>query len=421
MNAQRPVQLPLSSTEDVLLADVAIRVQLSPTHYALAVQRYQTINNWIERVGSPLEDRVQIFYPQGSMAIDATIASKLDDDEFDIDLIAQLDMPADTPPHKMLDILERAIRGEPGSRYYDTTTRCSRCIQIQYRDMHLDVTPMVRLTAYAERTGNIYHAPERYRTDKDRIIVANPWGFAQWFKAKTPAEHAFAIAFSERAMAYDARFAFDAAQVDPVPEQQQIHEKSMALIALQLLKRWRNVQYDKRDGRCPPSVVLAWFVATNANHTSILSEELLYQARRMKFSFEQAQMRGELLRVENPACRSDVFTDRWPGSLKDQGVFVEDLRVLVRKLEHLRSGIDLTEMQEVLSELFGERPTLEAVKSLNDRAGHSIVSGQSRHQPGAGRFVIPSVSAIAATAPSIARATPKHTYFGSGGHGPDDE
>ena len=60
---------PLTEPVDLLLADVAIRVQLSRTDYGKAVERYETINEWIEREDSPLKDRVHLFYPQGSMAI----------------------------------------------------------------------------------------------------------------------------------------------------------------------------------------------------------------------------------------------------------------------------------------------------------------------------------------------------------------
>ena len=86
-------QPPLTNPIDVLLADVAIRVQLNRTDYDKLVDRYQTINRWIEREGSPLKDSVELFYPQGSMPIDATIASKLRTDEFDIDVVAQLNLP----------------------------------------------------------------------------------------------------------------------------------------------------------------------------------------------------------------------------------------------------------------------------------------------------------------------------------------
>ena len=48
-------QPPLTNPIDVLLADVAIRVQLNRTDYDKLVDRYQTINRWIEREGSPLK------------------------------------------------------------------------------------------------------------------------------------------------------------------------------------------------------------------------------------------------------------------------------------------------------------------------------------------------------------------------------
>jgi hypothetical protein len=415
MNTFTQTRLPLSEPVDVLLADVAIRVQLSATDHNLAVERYNTINDWIERPGSPLKDRVELFYAQGSMAIGATVASKLEYDEFDIDLIAQLDVPPNTPPHQVLDLLEASIKGDPGSRYYDMVNRCTRCIQIKYAGMHLDVTPMVRLPQLVERCGYIYHAPESRASADDRRIVANPWGFAQWFTERTPADHAFAVAYASMARSHDQAIALAKADSEPVPEQIAVHEKSMAVIALQLLKRWRNVQYDQREGRCPPSVVLAKFVADNANQTPTLSQELLHQARQLRVEFGQAQVQGRLVRVENPACTEDVFTDRWPGTPDAQRVFVDDLTVLINRLEELQGECTQERMREIMSELFGERPTIEAFKFFHERAGRAIREGRSAHVPGSGRFVIPTAAAAAAPA-GVAVATPKHTYFG----GPKD-
>lgn len=419
MNRLTEIRLPLSEPLDALLADIAIRVQLSATNHRLAVERYQAVNEWIERDGSSLEGRVAMFHPQGSMAIGATIASKLEKDEFDIDLIAILDISADTPPHKMLDILEQAIRGEPESRYYDKTERCTRCIQIRYADeMHLDVTPMVRIPGLPEKCGFIYHAPKRYATADDKKIVANPWGFAQWFVANTPADQLFRAAFAERAKAYEAAILLAEADVEPVPEQSPIYEKSMAVIALQLMKRFRNVRYDQRAVRCPPSVVLAKTVADNAGRTSTLSDELILQASQLREMLAAAQGMAQIIDVRNPICHSDHFTDRWPGTLDAQRVFLADMTLFVDKLESMRGECDLIEMQKTLSELFGEKATLEAVRQLNQRMGHEIVHGRSQHVPGAGRIIVPNqtvASALAAVAaiPAIARATPKHTYFGN--------
>ena len=73
---------------DVMLAEIALRIQLSPTDHGKAVDRYETVSQWIDRPDSPLHGRVQLTYPQGSMAIGATIARDSERDEYDIDAMA---------------------------------------------------------------------------------------------------------------------------------------------------------------------------------------------------------------------------------------------------------------------------------------------------------------------------------------------
>src|SRR2546421_4579088 len=95
----------LTDVRDALLTDVAIRIQLSPSSYRLAVERVETLASWLDREGSDLAGRVRIVYSQGSMAINATIASCLKRDEFDIDAIVQLDLLPGTTPQQALDLL----------------------------------------------------------------------------------------------------------------------------------------------------------------------------------------------------------------------------------------------------------------------------------------------------------------------------
>lgn len=107
---------------DRLLVEIAISLQLSRANYDKAVQRYETISQWIERDGSPLQGCVEILYPQGSMAIGATIAAR-GTDEFDIEIVAQLALPNNISPGEALDRLYDSVRGDIGSRYYKMTRR----------------------------------------------------------------------------------------------------------------------------------------------------------------------------------------------------------------------------------------------------------------------------------------------------------
>lgn len=404
---------------DILLADLAIRVQLSPTNYNLAVSRGQALSDWIDREDSPLHGRVVITYAQGSMAINATIARRLRTDEFDIDLIAQIIFAAGTTAKQALDLLYKAVRGEPGSRYYDMVERRNRCVTVHYADgMHLDITPAVLVPEKTARTSLIFHHKPEDKTDGTGYLLwANPFGFAEWFKALTPATEAFVRYYRNRLQKWEmAQMA--RADMEPVPEQKPPHEKSMAVIALQLLKRNRNVRYDSRKCRRPPSVLLSKFAADAAIPTGSLFDQLLRLAQHARQQIGAAHQRRELLQVTNPRCDEDVLTDRWPETLLDQETYLGDLDRFILQLRHLQQEeYGLEEMQAILSDMFGENPTGEVVKSYAERLGVSVRTGQAYQERGSGR-IDPvrtglAAPAVAISTPSRSFAAPSHTFFGT--------
>ena len=385
---------------DRLYADIAIRIQLSATAHGKAVQRYETIADRLERGDSPLKGLIQRFYPQGSMAIGATIASGVTDDDFDLDMVLQAQYGS-LAPKQVLDLLFQAINGKPGSRYYGQARRRTRCVTIEYSDMHIDVTPAERLPATPERQSNIFHhkAPE----DPGRRIIANPYGFAEWFNRQTP-DGSFAEQYASRTSAYEASLLVEAADADPVPRPEPAARKSLAVVALQLLKRWRNVQYQSRGGRKPPSIVLAKLVADAAGQANTLTEEMRHQATSMLAFFERAHSAGRHIEVANPVCPADVLTDRWPRTIEQQAVFLSDLRRLVGCLK-LLDDCDLDEMKQIMMELFGEGPTAKSFEEFSKSMGHRIKRGRRQHQRNGGRIVLPGAAAAGVS-------TPKHKFYG---------
>ena len=392
---------------DVMLADVAVRVQLTPTDYTLAEDRYKAINEWIEREGSPLHGRVELFCPQGGFMIGATVARHSTDSEFDIDVMAQITWPLNIDPELALATTHAAIKGERGSRYYDKCDRKTRCSTVQYVGMHLDVTTAVLCPGREERTSYIFHSKEADR----RRLLANPFGFAKWFIGLTPVEENFGKFFESRSLDFNRVLLETLAKTDsePVPKQAPVYRKSRAVIALQLIKRWRNLAYDRRHAnlRLPPSVLLAYYVAMNANQTRTLANELIHQVECLILALEDAERMNTTIRVENPACREDVLTDRWPDR-NDQRMFLKELREFLAKLYVLREGRPLAEMQRILEELFGEKPAREAVRKFSGQHVDDNDSGKSVHVLSTG-----SIPALGSTAvPAKARATPKSSPWG---------
>ena len=84
------------------------------------------------------------------------------------------------------------------------------------------------------------------------------------------------------------------ADAEPVPAQMPAYRKSRAVIALQLIKRWRNLAYDRRHPklRLPPSVLLAYYVAKHANQTRTLADELIHQVESIIAVLEAAERHG---------------------------------------------------------------------------------------------------------------------------------
>jgi hypothetical protein len=353
---------------------------------------------------------VSLLYPQGSVAIGSTVARVSDRDEYDVDAMVDLDIRHDNNPQLVLDALFNSIRGEPGSRYWGKTVRHTRCVCVSYEDgMHVDLTPAVRLAEQPHRTSVIFHSKPEDPDVLDRHLWANPWGMADWFKSQTRIEADFAKFFDARADEYSLRI--DArAPAEDIPERKRADEKSRALVALQLIKQWRNVLFDRRDRaklRRPPSVLLTKLIGDHANQTRTLSEELEHQARCLLLRFEYEVSRNRKIIEVNPRCAEDVLTDRWPESMYDQRLMITDLRDFIVKIGRLRSGkLTIGEMAAILEGLFGHRPVRRAVDD------YLASTDPSRY----GRVVTPSGRVLAPAAgiatPSSASAIRPHKFYG---------
>ena len=391
----------LSRLTDQLLAEIAARIQLSPNRHRQATERYQTVADWLERDGSPLKGTVAQLYPQGSMAIGATILSRKGNDRYDIDIASELILPQDTSPKYVLDILFQVIKGEPGSRYFDMTRRRSRCVTIEYSDMHLDLTPMIRRPDTPERECWIFEN-RRETPSIEKRLAANPHGFAEWFNGRThKAGDPFADAFRYFAKSYD----IANADPEPVPEHKDIENKSQPTIVLQLIKQWRNVQYQGVEDKGPPSVLLSRIVAETSNPLLPLSNDLRVTARKTA-DFIERHCRARLP-ISNPVCPKDVLTDRWQVDRPEAQAFIEKIRSFELEIGRLSAGCDISEAKSILANLFGEYPTKDAVNQYGQRVGEAIRSNQTSHNKVTAGVVVPAGSQVR---PRNARPTQPHQF-----------
>jgi hypothetical protein len=397
---------------EILLAETAIRIELPPSLHGLAVDRYESIRKYIEREGSPLAGRVRIFYPQGSMAIRATIRSRKREDGFDIDIVAELILPPTMAPATILDLLFVAINGEIGSLHHGKVERNTRCVTVNYEDgMHLDITPSVLIDEYDPRKSLIFHAKTEEPTTGHLRLEMNSYALVEWFKARTPIDLSFVEAYAKKAYVFDSMRAD--ADFAPVPaHSSEEGGKSATVVAMQLLKRNRNIKYVHRTGRMPPSVMIAKFGGETAVPGNSISGSLDAITGHMLDVLSAAQAKGQLVDVRNPCCPTDRFTDRWPENLAAQSIYLEDLKVFRRQLAAVMSDeLSLEEKRNLLSLMFGEGPAKAVIDDFAKRIGQSVRHG-TRRIGATGRVMPTALSTLAVVKPAAAQPR-GHTFYGS--------
>lgn len=389
-----------SNINEILLADIAVKIQLTPIEYVDAVAHYGAVEKWLERDGSSLKGKVLRLYPQGSMAIHTTISSNHDKEEFDIDLVVELDLPHGSDPKEVLDLLFEAVRGELGSRYFDAAELNSRCVTVHYENMHLDLCPAILREDQPARTSTMFHhnkeREERYQH------IRNPWGFADWFKGSLRQEGDFATFYQGRGLAAPR------SEAEPMPEPTPVYQKPRKVVALQLIKRFRNHRYLKRSRKGPPSVVLSKLAIDAGVSFGGLIDELAAQANHLRDVLDSYP-----LEVRNTRCpEHDVLTDRWPIDHDEQHEFYRDVRHLQQQLAALRLAIDLPAKQVILADLFGERATTAAFEAFQLRFGDIVDRGEIKvYKETAGIAVGASgIAAQPVSSPAVMSAPRHHSH-----------
>lgn len=403
---------------DEVLLDVAALIELSPRDRRVADNRYRLLKQHLERKGSPLApylvDGVSLIYAQGSIATSTTIVSGVEDDRFDVDAIVEIDVPAHWGNDRSLDLLEESIQGFRG---VVKIVRCTRCVQLQFPFMHMDVTIMDRSARIAvQRAGEIFHSPDRGSSAR---IPSNPWGFTAWFRgkvghgeeafAKTMRLHRLALA-QDRLLLLDEseRLALDAAAQVDLPPMIPSAVDAQEAVALKLLKRFLNLRYENLATKRPPSI----YLTKRAGDVGYVPQGLAFQL------FALADSTSKIMRNHiasgtrpcefNPSYRLDQINDRWPAA-GDAGI--KDMKIFAEQLEHLTVCLErmaiapLDGIAKSIDELFGER--------VGEAQRASMVSRYDRRKEPGRLFAAPRSGAIAApaiAAPRGYREVPRHNF-----------
>jgi hypothetical protein len=360
---------------DQLVEEICLTLQITPTQFDLARQHYEAVGDWLAREGSPIAALKPIIYPQGSMALRTTVRPRPEREEYDLDLVLQV-QPVDTDPMRLYNLV--GDRLEAHEVYGQMLERMKRCLRLNYEhQFHLDILP-----ARLDRTrgGTCIEVPDRALKC---WMPSNPAGYVLWFEHQCDEGALFKAAREQVPLP------------PPLPE----HQLQVLRQIVQLIKRRRDNAFRGADV-APRSVVLT----TLAGHAYARGESLTAALEQVLLAIEAAiaQAHPHPIEVRNPTNSAELFSERW----RDRdayAAFTNFIRTFRAEVTALRAAEGLEAIALALDGMFGNELGQKAVRAYSDKVGKAKNAGMLRF--GAPGIIIGGTEG---------RPSPKHQFHHGG-------
>jgi len=223
--------------------------------------------------------------------------------------------------------------------YEGMVERKNRCIRLNYaNEFHMDILP----AHPADNTSSTcVKVPDRKAKGwKD----SNPKGYANWFNDRS---YQYEIMLEKRA------------DIKPLPKDDGIERKPPLKRAVQLIKRYRDVYFEKDCDSAPISIVLT----TLAGHL-YEGQASVYDAISVILNgiLEHLPRDGKRLVVLNPSNKDEDLSERWEGHPELYKKFVKFIKDFKANWDQLGELRGIQEVAEELKSMFGENIINETIK-----------------------------------------------------------
>lgn len=352
---------------DTLLQQIAEELDIPPSKYRQAVERYTTVGRWLEDGTYPGIGRSPVIYPQGSFRLGTVVRPYRHGDEgdYDIDLVCELG-------YRISETAARTIKHLVGDRLKEHRTyremlddEGRRCWTLLYAEsdgvgFHLDVVPCVpnpivvpgnHLGLKAVEITNCHDKGAKYTWGK-----SNPAGYADWFDYRQ--RPTFVRLAPIRKATLARQFPQIFARIDDVPDQL---VRTPLQRAIQIFKRHRDVRFAGRDDECdkPISIIITTLAAQAYEQESDVFSALAGILDKIQRCQETGLIRCENDRwiIENPVNPGENFADRWndPDSKRPEAFF-RWINWVQEDIDELLNAATSGALVKRLSGAFGDVP-----------------------------------------------------------------
>lgn len=317
---------------DSLLEMLAKELDIPPSKYQQAVDRYTTVGRWLESGKYADIKRKPFVYPQGSFRLGTVVRPILEGKEsgYDIDLVCCL-----ATKTKDASWLKQVIgnRLKYHGKYKSLLDKEGRrCWTLKYAEVdgigfHLDVLPCkpspITSHEVEQRFGNKCTAlTDKKSHDFYSWGSTNPAGYADWFDERQRPAFNRVAGLQKTLISRSHGEVF--ASIDEVPDQL---VRTPLQRVIQILKRHRDMRFagTENESDKPISMIITTLAATGYKQQSSVYETLagfLDQVQRFDETDIIRCVNNEWI-IENPVNPNENFADRWndEGSKKPDAFF----------------------------------------------------------------------------------------------------
>jgi hypothetical protein len=427
------MQQPEHISPDQILQHVAESLDITPSDYQRAVNSYTAVGNWLKEgfsqnayPGSQSEPEI---YPQGSINLGTVVRPFRNgkEAEFDVDLVCQVQTP-DTL------IVPKTLKHQVGDRlkangiYQDKLDdEGKRCWTLTYAasggdPFHIDVLPCVPSLANfsAFYKGGIRITNRHKPTDTYEWRPSNPKGYAEWFRSKNTTFSHFAK--QQRTSLFEASKAAGPgmrlfAAVEEIPDQL---IRTPLQRAIQLLKRHRDIRFDKTPEIKPISIIITTVAAALYQGETDVYTSLINIVERLSLHKDLVENQNFAINarvaalklitrtgdgkwwIPNPADPRENFADKWHEDNHARArAFFKWAQQVAEDVRNIPIGKGFPAVSAYMNPLFGERVTTAGIKRLGESFRASRESGTLKMQAGSG--ILGTVGGLGVRA---------HTFYG---------
>lgn len=307
----------METKKQIILRKMLAELEIPESAYEKAVSRYKDIGEWFARKESSLNQFDPHVFPQGSFRLGTVIKPINGSEEYDLDLSCKLRKGISKQTHSQEQV--KNLVGKELEAYrvargiQEKLEPKHRCWRLNYQDVlnfHADVVPAIpedqqrkiqlgeairnnesEQFAYAADTTVVItdDRTTNYRTISDDWKISNPEGYASWFEDRMRGPALFNQ--------------LEKAQIDKVPTYK---KKTPLQQTVQLLKRHRDIMFEKAPDKKPISIIITTLAARAYNGETDLGVAITNILNKMG-----TLVRSSKPRVPNPVDPNEDFADRW--------------------------------------------------------------------------------------------------------------